>query len=405
MEQVKIRILPLLLYIISFYASFRNANIYLFNGQNAVESVLLDYMYLTLLLGTFVWLIINRLYSKNDKINIKLLIMVVLIIWVVIQAIFNTILTGVNMIPRNLLSGLLAFTVLFLGIKNQRQFNYSFKSFVFGALVSALIPLIKFISVIGIRTTFYQGIYYPGGIWNAVLVSFISVGWLILAFLQRDEVKLGYKFWGLLSFLVIWIGAFAGVSRSFFLSTVISILIYAFASNNFKKLLQVTLVVGLVIIALETLLPETLSRIFERVMASVGNLAEESRVVIWKTYLENISNYAITGAFGNYQDYGPKGVKYGTHSVFLNWLVQYGFIGLIGFISLLVATISEIFAIRSIKPKEFSFILAWLGGYLMQILISETGFVEASIYVGLAFTMLWRKFSSIETSEMSIYKQ
>lgn len=401
MDRIKIKLLPILIYIISFYVSLRNANIYLFGEQNAIQSILLDYMFLFLLVITLALILINRMYSKNYYLNGKILIMITLVLWVVIQSLLNSIFSSNNMIPRNLLSGLLAFLVLTLGIKNQKQFNFAFKLFVLGALFSALIPLVKFNGAIGVRTTIYQGVYYPGGLWNSILVSFVSCGWLILASIQKKELKRSYKIFGIIAFSILWLGSFAGVSRTFFLSTMISVFIYALASKNLKKLIQIILIVVIMVVGLESVFPETLTRILSRITDTIGNLAEESRVTIWRTYLSNFSNYYITGAFGNYLKYGPSVISYGTHSVFLNWLVQYGLIGLVGFIMLLIGIVSEVFSIQKQKPKEYSFIVAWLSGYFVQIMISETGFVEASIYVGLSFAILWKKFLVMESPELT----
>src|SRR5699024_2235679 len=111
-------------------------------------------------------------------------------------------------------------------------------SLLLGGSLSAIIPLIKFSSLIGTRISFHQGIVYSGGIWNQVLISFISCAWLALALIQKKTQSRKMKALGVFVFVITWIGSFAGLSRSFFILTIVSFLVYIISSDKIKDKLR-----------------------------------------------------------------------------------------------------------------------------------------------------------------------
>src|SRR5699024_6580384 len=127
-------------------------------------------------------------------------------------------------------------------------------------------------------------------------------------------------------------GSFAGLSRSFFLLTVISIAVYVMTSKNIKNSIRLLLFMVVAFLSITLIMPEAVNGIITRVFETFGNLSEEERLIIWKSYLSNFSSYFLQGAMGDYLDYGTATVTFGTHSVFLNWLVQYGIVGITAFL-------------------------------------------------------------------------
>lgn len=140
------------------------------------------------------------------------------------------------------------------------------------------------------------------------------------------------------------------------------------------------------------LTPETIVEGFQNrfMNMSSGNLNEEARVSIWREYLSNIPNYFLVGAFGNYRRFGLNGI-YGTHSSFLDWFVQYGIIGLIGYLYLLGSMLKEIFKVKKSEPDIFKYLIAWFISYLTLITVNQSGFEDPSIYAGFAFVLTWSK--------------
>src|SRR5699024_9245176 len=101
----------------------------------------------------------------------RVIAIVVLVIWTILQSLFNSFYSHTNLIPRNLITSLLAFIVVVTAIDRPKVFNRALWSFIAGAVISAIIPLIKFKEIIGVRTKILNGTYYIGGLWNPVLIS------------------------------------------------------------------------------------------------------------------------------------------------------------------------------------------------------------------------------------------
>lgn len=396
MIKKRFNIVPFLIYVITFYSSFRNAHVYIFDNPGSVIPVLLDYSHLLLNILLLLYFIMEKVINNNYYINKYSLVVLLLFIWVTVQSFLNSSFMGYNVIPRNLITSLLTILVLLFGIRDHKVFKNALWSFILGALVSAIIPLIIYSDIIGVRTTNYQGKDFIGGVWNKVLISFISCGWLILALIQKSTISKRMKVFGVVSFAIIWIGGFAGLSRSFFLATILSMLVYVISSKRFKTVINFILIVVIFVTVIETMFPSALFGVLERFFGTIDNVSEEARLDIWVTYLSNFSKYYLSGSFGNYLNHGPLSSGFGPHSVFLNWLVQYGILGLLGFLVFLSGVLKELFSIRKIVPKEFSMLLAWFSAYLIQITVSETGFVDVSFYVGLSFVLMWSKFVKVD---------
>src|SRR5699024_1714477 len=171
MKKSNLQVITLLIYGITFYSSFRNANIYLFE-EATVLPVLLDYLFLFTIVLTLIFNLSKKKFGNTYHIDKRIMAILVLVIWIILQSGFNSLYSQMNFIPRNLITSLLAFIVIVTGIDHPKVFNKAFWAFILGAVISAIIPLIKFNEIIGVRTKVVSGTYYIGGLWNQVLVSF-----------------------------------------------------------------------------------------------------------------------------------------------------------------------------------------------------------------------------------------
>lgn len=366
--------------------------IYIFGSDETGIHYLLDNVFILLNIITLFLIIIEKLATEKFVLNKSTAISLTLLCWVISQSILNTIYSGRLIIPSSLFLSLLTFIIIVAGVKTGREFNVAIWSFIVGAFFSAIIPLVLYPEVIGTRISEYQGVHYSGGLWNSVLKSFVSSGWLILALLQKYKKKKIVFVFGLTSFTVIWLGAFAGLSRSFLLLTIISIIVYLFSSKAIKKYIQFFLFSIIIILIILNFMPQAIKGILNRLDHTIGNTSDEPRLMIWAAYLENYREYFLVGAMGNFMDYGPNLYPHPPHSTYINYFVQYGVLGIITFLALLTNTFKNIFLIKRLDATQFSMLLAWFSAYIIQISISETGYADVSFYVGLAFVTIWKQF-------------
>src|SRR5699024_3143667 len=283
MNKPKIQLIPLLIYGITFYSSFRNANTYLFEETSRLP-ILMDYLFFFVIILSLIFISSKKKYNNVYYLDKRILSVLVLVIWIVLHSVFNSFYLGINLVPRNLITSLLSFTVIVTGINHRKVFKKSLWFFITGAVISAIIPLIKFNNVIGRRTTMLNGVHFVGGIWNQVLISFISTGWLILALVQKEKRNKAAKIMGFFSFVIIWIGSFAGLSRSFFLLTILSIVAYTVTLGNIKNSTRFIFFILLAFLLVSFAMPETVSGIMARLVETIGNVSEEERLKIWTSY-------------------------------------------------------------------------------------------------------------------------
>lgn len=176
-------------YLIAFLSSFKNVNIYLFGIRNDIM-IMFDYAYLFLVSLVLITILAKKLFSNNSKLDKKLKYFVPLLIWVIIQSSIVTIFTGVNYIPRNLITSFLTLFVIVLGVNDREGFKKTIWAFSIGAALSAIIPLLLYPEMIGSRAGRLNQVNYSGGFWNFTLISFISASWIIMAMIQkRDTAK------------------------------------------------------------------------------------------------------------------------------------------------------------------------------------------------------------------------
>lgn len=377
---------PNLIIIIAFLSTFKNANVYLI-GSNPNLMLRFDYLFLLFVSACFSWIFLKSI--KTFRIDNKANFFLPLLTWVILKSLILTLFTSGEYIPRNLITALLCMAVIVLGINDKDDFKKVVWSFGIGAGISALILLVLFPEMIGYRSGWVNGVHFRGGFWNYTLISFASAGWILIA-LSKNSLKKHTRLLSYFIFLITWFGAFAGLSRTLLLMSFTGITAYLLYIRKFKALFKV----GILILVLYTIafifFPDVVALFDDRINLGQGSYQNDGRVVIWKNYIDSISEYFIVGALGDYRDFNPYG--HGPHSVFLNWLVQYGIIGLGGFVYLIWGLLKEIRKVTKYSRAEAALLLAWLASYLTLSSINQTGFIEASIYVGFGIILTWTKF-------------
>lgn len=259
-----------------------------------------------------------------------------------------------------------------------------------GAAFSALIPFL-FPEMIGSREAEFQGHYFIGGFWNSAVISYISVGWLMvsLSTVEKSKIK---RFFLISLFLIMAFGGLAGLSRATLLSVIVSVCVYLIFAKKIKKYIKV-IISGLIIILLVlTLFPDLVLNFSERLEGGI-EIEDESRTKIWIDYLEDLPSYFLFGALdGDYTKYSIFGM--GPHSTILNWLSQYGILGLLGFVILIIGFVSSIKNIKRLFPVETTAALyAWLAAYLSVALINETGFKQLTVFTAFGIILAWGNVS------------
>ncbi|RBP04718.1 O-antigen ligase [Rossellomorea aquimaris] len=385
---------PYIIYVLAFFSSFKNANIYLFGNRQDLL-VKFDYLFFIFVAMCLLWILLQLSMSQSFKIDRKVVYFFPLLSWVILISTITTIFIAGNYIPRNLITAFLSMAAIVLGIQGRENFIKTVWAFGVGGGLSAVIPLMLFPEMIGVRSATIGGVFYRGGIWNFTLISFVSVSWLLIALTRRNSYKIS-KIFAYVIFVVTWVAAFSGLSRSLIILTLTSILVYTLANRKLKSFIQLTTFVVMAVLMVNHFMPNVVNGIEERILLTNDALNNESRVIIWKGYLENIPEYFLVGAQGNYRGlitaYGVMGA--GPHSVFLNWLVQYGVFGLIGFIYLLWGLLKEINKVKKESRYEASCLFAWLASYLSLASINQTGFIETSFFVAFGLILTWSKMHS-----------
>lgn len=295
------------------------------------------------------------------------------------------------------MTNLLLIWVLIINIKNIRSLKQVIWGFGLGALFSAFIPLVFFPEMIGSRTIHINNYVFTGGFWNSAVISYMSVGWLLVAIAILEKSKI--KRWILLiSFFLLLFAGLAGLSRATLLSLLTSVFVYLLTSRKFVRYLR-TILISIVAIFL-------LSAFFQDVMENFGNrldgglnIREESRVEIWKDYIEDIPSYFIIGeSEGNYKKYSA--TYQGPHSVILNWFVQFGILAVLGFLCLILGLFNATKVISKKYNKNVAPALyAWIIAYLSIAMINETGFDQLSVFGGMGIILAWGNIISSSYSD------
>lgn len=376
------------IYIIGFFSTFRNSLIYIVGNRDSLMFAL-DYLYLGFLLVTLFFIMYLRNageYVRNSSTKYILF----LLVWVLIKSIAVSLGTLQNSISRILVTSLLTTLVIVLGVKDSRQFYNTVWSAGIGFFITAFLPLLLHPELIGTRFEVYNGVAYSGGFWNYPLVSFVSVAWILMASTYMDCSKPRHRIIAFIIFLIGWFASFAGLSRIFLVITIVSVLAFVFSSNGYKFFVRFIAIFFIGLVLLQLIDSEIISRLFLRLNPLLtGEVSEEARIGIWRGFLQNMEKYVLVGSTTDYRTLGGIGWYGGTHSAFLNWFVQYGMLGLIGYLYLLWGLLKSIISFKSSNSSIFSFLMAWFVGYLALVSVNETGFYEPSFYMAFGLILIW----------------
>ncbi|MFS0614936.1 O-antigen ligase family protein [Lederbergia ruris] len=272
-------------------------------------------------------------------------------------------------------------------INNQKDLRASIWGLGLGGSLSAIIPLVFFPEMIGSRSLYLNGYFFNGSFWNSSVISYISVGWLLIALsiYTRSKMK---KIVLVTLFALMILGGLAGLSRAMLISIVLSTAIYLLASKLFIKYIKTFMIALIALIVLIIFFPNVTEN-FEHRLGGGIDIENEDRVKIWKDYLEDLPDYILLGELkGDYKKYSVTGA--GPHSALLNWLTQFGIIALIGFFVLIYGLFVSIKRIYlNLSPQVGAALFGWLVSYLSIVLINETGFNNLTIYCAIGIILGW----------------
>lgn len=386
----------LFIYVIAFVSSFKNIDIYLI-GDRADLRTVFNYVYSLLVLLVLIYLILIKAISNNHRLDRKLKYFVPLMLWVITKSTVVTVLTGVNNIPGTLIISFFTLFIIVLGVNDRKGFKNTVWAFSIGAVLSAIAPIFIFPEMIGSRATWFNKVNYPGGFWNNALISCISAVWIIIALVQREDSSKQTKVAIYFMIMITWLAAFAGLSRTLLLATLLSMLALLIFSKSFKRRLKFITIFILIMLALIVVFPDVFKSYSTR---TIDNLSDPSngRFFIWISYLKNLPKYILIGAVTNYRTFGPNGIA-GPHSIFMNWLVQYGIIGLSGFLYLLYGMLKSISKVKKFSFSEAGFLYAWFVMYISVAAINQTGFMETSFFSAFAIILLWDRSNKQKTTQ------
>lgn len=279
--------------------------------------------------------------------------------------------------------------ILVENIKTMRDLKLSIWALGIGAFLSALIPILLFPEYIGLRSSEINGFKISGGFWNQSVISYMSVGWLLLFISIYEKNKL-YKVIAFFIFVILIISGMFGLSRALLLSVILSTFVYLIVSNNLRKYIKSIVVITIIAGIGLFLFNDVIDSFTDRVDGGV-QIEEEARVDIWKDYIKNIPDYFLFGEIeGNYKKYSTSVKKFGPHSVILNWLVQFGTLGLFGFLFLMYGILKSVKNIYYFQSKEFgSVVIAWFVAYMSIAVINETGFDQLSVFAAIGIILAW----------------
>jgi len=273
------------------------------------------------------------------------------------------------------------------GLYDLKFIKMSIWSLGIGLIISSVIPLLFYPEMIGRREGIVNGYEFSGGFWNSGVIGFLSVGWLLIALSINEKSKIKrIILYGM--FFLFALTGLAGLSRALILSIVFSILIYLVIANKLKQYLKFIVLGIIVSVVFIYIFNDIIENLMFRFEGGI-NIQEETRVNIWSAYLANIADFFWFGEItGDYKKYTRW--VFGPHSAPLNWFVQFGVLGLLGFLALLLGVVKSI---RYISKEHVTLIkaalYAWLVAYVSISFINETGYKDLSLFSSIAIIYAW----------------
>lgn len=348
----------------------------------------LDFLFfLIIITELFILLILFTMKSLRLNKSIKYLIPVIVI--VLLNFFIKLISIGEVFLDTFLVFSILTSITLVLGIQDKTQlFNCIYLSLI-GMFLTSIIPLILYPEMIGTRLISVGSRFFLGSFWNYPLLSFIAAAWIGLAIAGIDYFTKLQKVIIYTSFLITWVASFSGLSRTFVLVTIIGVITYLISIRNFKALTNVIAITILFLIIINLFDDSYLDHLLLRLESlSRDNIGDESRIFIWKGFLNNVDKYFWWGALVDSNTLGPSGYYTAPHSVYLNWLVKFGIFGLLSYLYMIFGCFKSINFIKKYNLSMYGYLMAWLLSYLVVVTINESGFKNIGIFAGISYVLL-----------------
>lgn len=391
--------------ILVFIAGILNSQQYFtFMGYSVINKLSLVIFYSLLLLIIFIN-IISYLYYKRCTSNTAVFYTIILLTSVLLKFLILFIQKPALFFPSSswflewiqILSNLLIMIILIINLRRINDIKSVIWSLALGLSVSVLIPFLLFPEMIGTRSVMVNGYSFTGAFWNPSVIAYISVGWLLIAISNLEESRSKRLILVALFFIII-LGCLSGLSRASLVSIILSISIYMVITNKITKYFKILLVLIASIFILMYFFPEPVERFTDR-LNNGYDITDESRIFIWKDYLEDIPDYFLLGELEqNYKRYSV--TDHGPHSVFLNWLTQYGILGLIGFVILLYGILISVIRIRlRISKHMVAGLIAWLAAYISVATINETGFMHLPLFCAFGIILAIGNIARLKTND------
>lgn len=369
-------------------------NYFILLGYDNIERIL-TYIYYILLAFSFT-IVFIEIGTQKKKIHKPFFIYWIVIIIAILLKLFILFVqfpgsfmpNGYNFVYLiNFISAIAILFVIINGVQNIELLKKCVFALAIGLFSSAMIPLILFPEMIGKREIIVNNITFSGGFWNVGVVGFISIGWILVAMSINEKNKAKKNILLFMTIIICLVGL-AGLSRAILLAITLSLVVYLLVSRKVKQLVIVITIAIASVIAIMYLFNDISTNLMLRLEGGI-NIEEEARTQIWISYLTNIPDYfwfgEITGDFTKYTNW-----IFGPHSTPLNWFVQFGILGITGFIMLLLGTFKSIKYIVKVNSKSLSAPLyAWLFAYISVSFMNETGFNQYAIFCGFGFIYSW----------------
>lgn len=396
-----------------FLVGIQNSSPYISHmGFNSVNKLVVILIYVSIVFLTLVS-VLDLLYKKRE-ISIKnsfVKYISILIVAIVLKIIILFIQSPGSFFPGGnnfsfLLTQTRNFLLMILAIiylQDQEILKKAIFAFGIGASFSAIIPFVFFPEMIGSRMILVDGKEFVGAFWNSAVISYMSVGWLLitLSIFERSQFK---KLLLQFIFFFVVLASLSGLSRATLLSLIISGFTYLMFSNQLKRYIKTIIILVIFIGIISIFFQETIENFIGRLDNGM-NISEESRVRIWKEYIGAMPDYFFFGEIsGNYTKYSL--TNHSPHSVVLNWFTQFGVLAVLGFLTMLLGVLRAIRLIKDNFGKYVSAgIVAWLTGYLSIAMINETGFHQLSVYAGFGIVLAWGNILQKKKIQMSLVKE
>lgn len=277
-------------------------------------------------------------------------------------------------------------------IRSVRQIRLAILSYGLGAAVIILMIMLYSPELIGQRESLVDDFIIAGSIWNIAVISLIAVGWYLVMILLDSDSKIIFRVLAGLSLSVIFLGGILGLSRTVIFASFVSLFFFALIWRKAKIWVVASCIILCVIILASMQSFTPVHNLGQRI--SETRVSEESRIVIWKEYLEKIPDYLLFGSgIKEHKGYYEHESGRGPHSAFLNYFVQFGLFGFFAFIWLIYGIFKQILKLKYSLNRHC--LLSWLVFYLAVAFINETGFYQASVFWGIAIafaiSMIWKR--------------